>query len=183
MQQTKEYLKNEILTENEKNKRWENIITARLKWWEYEYSRLNNLKYISAEQKEIISKEIQQMAMLEADGGKCQKCKKEWIEITFNNVFGSGRYFKPDCQCYFKCPRCKKHLYDMYVTTRLKLANYTCHYCDWVLMFDGDERFGQVYEMFYDSQRIKPTNINIAKAIKKRNEEKKKDKKDKEKKK
>ena len=174
MEQAKEHLKKEILTENEKNKRWDNIVTARLNWWEHEYSRLNNLKCFTAEQKEIISKEIQQMAKLETDGGKCPKCKKEWIEVEFNNVFGSGRYFKPDCQCYFKCPRCKKHLYDMYVTTRLKMNKYTCQACGWVLFFGDDKRFGQDYESFYDSQRIKPTNINIAKAIKKRNEEKKK---------
>ncbi len=181
MKQAKETLKYLVLNENEKNKRWENIVTARLKWWENEYTRLNKSKYFTTGQKELISKEIHQMMQLETDGGKCPKCKKEWIEVEFNNVFGSGRYFEPGCQCYFKCPRCKKHLYDLYVTTRLKMNKYTCPVCGWVLLFDGDIRFGTDYENFYDSQRTKPKNLNIAKAIKDKKEKEKKEKKEKEK--
>ena len=174
MQQAKDFLKNEMLTENEKNKRWDNIVTARLKWWENEYKRINKSKYFSAEQKELLSKEIQKMTQLETDGGKCPKCGKDWIEEKFDNIFGSGRYYKPDCQCYFKCPRCKKHLYDLYVTTRLRLNRYTCPVCDWVLLFDGEKRFGRDYENFYDSQRVKPKNINIAKAEKEKKDKEKK---------
>lgn len=177
MQQAKEFLKNVVLNDNEKNKRWENIVTARLKWWEYEYKRKNKSNYFTSEQKQIISKEIQQMAQLETDGGKCPKCKKEWVEERFNNIFGSGRYYKPVCQCYYKCPRCKKHLYDMYVTTRLKENKYTCNSCGWVLMHDGDKRFGPKYEEFYDNQITKPKNINIAKAMKDKKEKEKKNKK------
>lgn len=177
MPQAKDFLKNSVLNENEKNKRWENIVTARLKWWDNEYKRLNKSKYFSADQKDFISKEIHQMKHLETDGGKCPKCYKEWSEKKFDNVFGSGRYFKPGCQCYFKCPRCKKHLYDLYVTTRLKMKKYTCPGCGWVLLFDGDTRFGPKYEDFYDSQLTKPKNINIAKAIKDKKDKKKKEKK------
>ena len=180
MQVTKNYLKNEILTENEKNKRWENTITTRLNWWENEFKRINKLNCFTAGQKELISKEIRQMTQLEIDGGKCPVCRKEWIVVEFNNVFGSGRYFKPDCQCFFKCPRCKNQLYDLKVTTRLKMKNFTCPGCGWVLLYNGDKRFGPVYEKFYDGQQRKPKNINIEKAEK---DKRKKEKENKEKKK
>ena len=174
MQQIKELLNKNVLSENEKNKKWENITTARMKWWEKEYTKINNSIYYSANQKEIISNEIHQMAQLETDGGKCPKCKKEWQKKEFNNMFGFGKYFQPGCQCYFKCPRCKKHLYDMHVTTRLETCKYTCHSCGWVLMYDGEKRCGLKYELFYDSQTIMPKNINIEKAIKEKKEKKKK---------
>ena len=63
---------------------------------------------------------------------------------------------------------------DLYVTTRLRLNRYTCPVCDWVLLFDGEKRFGRDYENFYDSQRVKPKNINIAKAEKEKKDKEKK---------
>ncbi len=166
MKQVKTYVNNLFLNGEQKKSRWENIVKARLQWWENEYERLNKLKYFSAGQKELISREIQQMAKLETDGGKCPKCKLSWNEIKFDNAFGAGRYFEPNCQCYFKCPRCKKHLYDVYVTTRLKMDKYTCPGCGWILLYEGEERFGPDYENFYDNQRRKPKNINIKKVQK-----------------
>ncbi len=161
--ETKQYLKDYELKKEQKIKRWNVIMRARINWFENEYKRINNTNSISNSNKQIICKEIQLIAALELDGGKCQRCGRAWKETIFDNKFGAGRYFEPECQCYFKCPRCKKHLYDMYVTTRLKMTKYQCHFCDWVLLFEGEERHGIAYELWYDREYIKPANINLKK--------------------
>lgn len=172
MKRVSEYLEYKI-SEESKEKKWNKIMRARIDWWEKEYNRINSVKSIPEKDKEIICKEISLLAALEAQGGKCPRCEREWEKVNFDNIFRSGEYYKPQCQCYFKCPVCKKHLYDSYVTTRLKMNKYRCHYCDWVLLFGNKKRHGAKYELWYDSQRIKPANLNLkAEQEKKEKEEK-----------
>ncbi len=168
--QIKEFLEEYKLTDEQKRKRWNGIQHTRMKWFESEYNRINNTSSISNINKQTICDEILAIARLEAQGGSCPRCGKKWKEVIFDNNFGAGKYYMPECQCYFKCPRCKKHLYDMYVTTRLRMDKHQCSFCDWVLIFEGEKRHGVQYELWYDKEYIKPANIDLKKIEKEKRE-------------
>lgn len=69
-----------------------------------------------------------QLMRLEIKGGPCPRCGKAWKNQTYDNHFGLGSYYKPDCHCYMYCPRCKRDLYlDEVVHKHLDVCSY-CSY-------------------------------------------------------
>jgi hypothetical protein len=173
MKRVSEYLEYKKPIE-EKEAIWRKLMKTRIEWWEKEYKRIINAKHIKDSEKDIICKEILMMSQLEIQGGECPRCSKKWIKVEFDNIFRCGSYYKPDCQCFFKCPVCKNHLYDSYVTTRLKLNRYQCPYCDWVLVYEDQKRHGLKYEIWYDNQKVKPANISFKAEEKRKEAEEKK---------
>jgi DNA-directed RNA polymerase subunit RPC12/RpoP len=164
------HLKDYKLNENEKFQRWEKIMSVRGQWFEKEYKRIQKVDVLPELDKKKILKEILAVASLESDGGTCFKCGREWQKIEFDNIFGKGLYYQPRCQCLFKCPCCKSHLYDYYVTTLLRAFKYKCPRCGWGLIIKqknsaGEditlERHGASYEAWYDNQRRKPKNMEV----------------------
>ena len=142
---------------------WENIMKKRAIFFENEYKRIDANIKIPEKDKQIICSEIIKVSTLELEGGSCFKCHREWKKIEFNNLFGKGIYYQPQCECLIKCPCCKNELYDYYVTTRLKMKKYRCPHCGFGLYVNDDpnceKRFGKKYEIFYDSLKRKPAMI------------------------
>ena len=98
-----EYM-NCLPTEKEKQEKWMRIVGKMMAQAEnYFHSRKQNYK-------ELIT-----TLQNEFDGGNCPKenCRKAWIRIEFDNLFLAGIYFIPNCDCYIKCPVCKKWLYEL----------------------------------------------------------------------
>ena len=175
MGKASEYLKTEIKTKKQKENEWIYRIKRRIEWFAREYDRIRNCDKIPDIDKKKICDDILIASGLETDGGKCPKCSKMWKKIEFENVFAAGSYHEPDCQCLMKCPRCKNHLYDYYVTTRLRMSKYVCPFCKWSLKPMVRElneetnrteekildRYGVKYEYWYDKQYNKPKNIRM----------------------
>ena len=170
MKKAGEFLK-QIPDEAKKEQSWNNIMRRRIEWYENEYKRINDNRKISTKDKEIICKEILAIAQLEAQGGKCIRCGREWKKIEYDNIFGKGEYYEPACDCLIKCPDCKNQLYDYNVTTRLRMNGWLCPFCGFGLFVNNDpnmeKRYGKTFEVWYDSLKRKPPRIVLVEEKKK----------------
>ena len=93
---------------------------------------------------------------IEMDGGPCPKCTKEWQIVTFANRYGSGGYFKPACECYPRCPRCSRELYEEFSSGILQGRDWRCD-CGYQLWLWGADstshkkRHGSDWEQRYNA--------------------------------
>ena len=51
-------------------------------------------------------KAVMALMVLLSDGGPCPQCGKDWKPIYWDNAYGKGFYYEPDCHCYPYCQRC-----------------------------------------------------------------------------
>ena len=142
-----EYM-NCLPTEKEKQEKWMRIVGKMMAQAEnYFHSRKQNYK-------ELIT-----TLQNEFDGGNCPKenCRKAWIRIEFDNLFLAGIYFIPNCDCYIKCPVCKKWLYELQLNGYMQPnenGELKCPECKFYLkILDNGilkSRHGAGYEKYYD---------------------------------
>jgi len=92
---------------------------------------------------------------MELDGGACPKCGDPWREVTFENAFAKGRYFRPACDCFIRCPRCERDLYEEDSAGLLQAHDWRCPYCGYrVWGYEGKtetttQRHGREWERRY----------------------------------
>ena len=65
------------------------------------------------------------MLRLEAKGGQCPTCKKEWQKIIVKNMFRQFYYFNPICRCYPICKQCERSMHRAFSMGTNKC---TCEY-------------------------------------------------------
>lgn len=105
------------------------------------------------------NREYAQLVCLEIDGGKCPRCSRNWRRIEFSNFFGKGFYFRPNCDCFFRCPNCDSELFDEMMRGILKATNHHCPKCKWPLIHDGKKNWGKEVEAIFHEKRNKPWEI------------------------
>lgn len=99
---------------------------------------------------------------IELTGGKCPKCSVEWELVEFNNIMAKGQYYRPTCNCYYSCPRCKYSLHRDDVSGKLADNDYFCTNCGFPL--NGlatkqrlesidNEYTRKLYQRYYESFR------------------------------
>ena len=129
------------LTDDQKIERYENIIRRRLAWWEEKANIIRN-------------KEITKLAGLELSGGECH-CGISWEKIKFDNYFGKGVYYVPNCDCYMSCPVCRCELYDFQVVNYFKIQRETkCPECGFYLIYENEKRWGTEYRQMFEAQPL-----------------------------
>ena len=112
----------------------------------YAKSRIDFFTNLSKKlQDDIKVSELQTIASLEFYGGNCPRCSMSWIKTEFDNMFSTGSYFLPNCDCFYFCPYCETHLYDYEITGYLKNHYFMCPFCGWYLIFDENKRHGFEY--------------------------------------
>jgi hypothetical protein len=149
-------------TKAEKDQEWADIMATRFeKWQEIYRSTLSHSKHV----------EIMALCECELETGICPLCKGQWREVDFEKQFGKGRYFEPACECYIRCPNCKRWLYDDQVSGTLKANNMHCTNCGWQLVTDSHRRYGLAYEIDQYQEDVRQQRIDMFKTKKKKAKE------------
>lgn len=95
---------------------------------------------------------VARLMCLEVMGGKCSRCQREWQKVSFEGIFYSGEYWKPNCNCYTSCPRCGSNLYIEEVTGKITANDNACTNCNWA--FSETKRQMNIESLKSDSAKI-----------------------------
>ena len=89
------------------------------------------------------------LILLQLDGGECWQCHKPWNLVTVDNAFVTGIYYLPSCDCYPRCPMCRKWLYEDREAG--VMDDWRCTGCGWRMYVKGKDdkmyrRWGFAFE-------------------------------------
>lgn len=98
-------------------------------------------------------KEYAELIVRESDGGKCPRCNKEWKRIEFKDSNNTRIYYRPDCDCFYRCPNCLTELFDEMMRGILAKTNYYCPDCGWPLVKDGKKYWGKSWDEWFKEHR------------------------------
>ena len=130
-----------MLSQKEKEEKWKKLCFS----WAEESETVYNS--VDAKLGTLMSYEI--------IGGKCPKCGIGFKRIEFNNNFGYGVYYQPACDCYYKCPRCRRSLHLEDAGGQLAENDYFCTNCGFPLNGLAEDEFLKRVENKYTKKLIK----------------------------
>lgn len=105
--------------------------------------------------------EYSQLIAYEHDGGNCPRCNKSFRKIEVKNYFWEGFYYRPDCECYYRCPQCEIELFDEMFRGVLKKTDNKCPRCKWPLVKDGKKYWGKDWDKWFkDNRTFNPAKIH-----------------------
>jgi hypothetical protein len=105
------------------------------------------------------------LIQLELDGGACPECGTAWREIKTSE----GQYYEPVCEnCFPRCPRCSRWLYEEAESGVWKRNKYVCE-CGFPMMpmANGQyvKQYGKAFEVRYAAmtrwQQMKTGGVKI----------------------
>jgi len=133
----------------------EKIIT----WWERIQQRRGKIAEIAFKNGNI---EYSELLVRESDGGPCPRCKANWKKIEFDNWISEGVYYRPTCDCFYRCPNCNQELYDEQCRGLLKknkAGNILCPDCKWPLLHGDKIYWGKQWDEWFFANRKNPKKI------------------------
>lgn len=143
----------EVLDEKGKPRNTEQSQKSMDSWWH----NIQKHRFHDAEIADKYGKtEYRKLICLELDGGNCTRCHKPWRKIEFSNPIGKGIYYRPNCDCFYRCPNCDSELFDEMERGILQATNHHCPKCKWPLVVDKHRNWGKEIEEKIQAMRSRP---------------------------
>lgn len=140
-------------TPEQRLKAWEKFHDSRLRWYQAMYERSNPEVRALLMAFSVLEFEGEHIPKGEAIATGCPKCGEVWAK---KEIKGYGAYYVPTCECFIKCPACKRYLYDVQALWGKKLTR--CDNCGFHLYNEeGSARYGEGYDKYMsDIEKTNP---------------------------